>query len=53
MFFRGNERSSGSGLGLYILKNAVEKLGGRVYLYSVLYKGTTFKIELPPISEVE
>lgn len=49
MFFRGNERSSGSGLGLYILKNAVEKLGGRVHLYSVLYKGTTFKIELPPI----
>ena len=47
MFFRGNERSSGSGLGLYILKNAVEKLGGRVTLYSVLYKGTTFKIELP------
>ncbi|WP_017729846.1 PAS domain S-box protein [Nafulsella turpanensis] len=50
MFFRGNERSSGSGLGLYILKNAVEKLGGRVTLYSVMYKGTTFKIELPPIS---
>ncbi len=53
MFFRGNERSSGSGLGLYILKNAVEKLGGRVYLYSVLYKGTTFKIELPPIVNTE
>lgn len=50
MFFRGNERSSGSGLGLYILKNAVEKLGGRVALYSVLYKGTTFKIELPPLT---
>lgn len=51
MFFRGSERSSGSGLGLYILKNAVEKLGGRVTLYSVLYKGTTFKIELPPLSK--
>lgn len=51
MFFRGSERSSGSGLGLYILKNAVEKLGGRVTLYSVLYKGTTFKIELPTLSE--
>lgn len=49
MFFRGNERSSGSGLGLYMLKNAVEKLGGRVALYSVLYKGTTFKIELPSL----
>ena len=49
MFFRGNERSSGSGLGLYILKNAVDKLGGRLTLYSVMYKGTTFKIELPPL----
>ena len=52
MFFRGNERSSGSGLGLYILKNAVDKLGGRLTLYSVMYKGTTFKIELPPIPMV-
>lgn len=51
MFFRGNERSSGSGLGLYMLKNAVEKLGGRVTLYSVMYKGTTFKIELPTLSD--
>lgn len=50
MFFRGNERSGGSGLGLYMLKNAVEKLGGRVTLFSVLYKGTTFKIELPSLS---
>jgi PAS domain S-box-containing protein len=50
MFFRGNERSGGSGLGLYMLKNAVEKLGGRVTLYSVLYKGTTFKIELPSLT---
>ena len=50
MFFRGTERSKGPGLGLYILKNAVEKLGGRTTLYSVPYKGTTFKIELPSLS---
>ncbi|EMR04450.1 PAS domain S-box protein [Cesiribacter andamanensis] len=51
MFFRGTERSKGPGLGLYILKNAVEKLGGRITLYSIPYKGTTFKIELPSLSE--
>lgn len=50
MFFRGTERSKGPGLGLYILKNAVEKLGGRITLYSVPYKGTTFKIELPSLA---
>jgi PAS domain S-box-containing protein len=49
MFFRGTERSKGPGLGLYILKNAVEKLHGRITLFSVPYKGTTFKIELPPL----
>jgi PAS domain S-box-containing protein len=49
MFFRGTDRSKGPGLGLYILKNAVEKLGGRISLYSVPYKGTTFKIELPSL----
>jgi PAS domain S-box-containing protein len=51
MFFRGTERSKGPGLGLYILKNAVEKLGGRITLYSIPYKGTTFKIELPSYNE--
>lgn len=49
MFFRGTERSKGPGLGLYILKNAVEKLHGRITLYSVPYKGTTFKIEVPSL----
>ncbi|AHM58604.1 PAS domain-containing protein [Flammeovirgaceae bacterium 311] len=49
MFFRGTDRSKGPGLGLYILKNAVEKIGGRTTLYSVPYKGTTFKIELPSL----
>ncbi len=47
MFFRGTEQSMGSGLGLYILKNAVEKLKGKVILDSTLNKGTTFEIILP------
>lgn len=47
MFFRGNEISRGSGLGLYILKNAVDKLKGKITLKSKENVGTTFIIELP------
>ncbi len=47
MFFRGTEQSMGSGLGLYILKNAVEKIKGQILLDSTLNKGTTFEIILP------
>ncbi len=37
----------GTGLGLPIVKRAVESLGGRLTLYSELNKGTTFHIYLP------
>lgn len=47
MFFRGNEISRGSGLGLYILKNAVDKLNGKIILKSKENVGTIFTIELP------
>ncbi len=46
MFFRANDQVIGSGLGLYILKNAVEKLNGKVSLYSKVNEGTTFSIKL-------
>lgn len=47
MFYRGSESSQGSGLGLYIVKNAVNKLNGRVYVTSEEGVGTTFTIEIP------
>lgn len=47
MFFRGNSKSTGSGLGLYIVKNAVEKSGGRLELCSKEKVGSTFTIYLP------
>ncbi len=46
MFYRASDQSEGSGLGLYIVKNAVDKLGGKVKVESELGKGTTFKITL-------
>jgi PAS domain S-box-containing protein len=34
MFFRGTEKSDGSGLGLYIVKQTIEKLGGSIAVES-------------------
>jgi signal transduction histidine kinase len=45
MYFRGSEHSKGNGLGLYIVKKAIEKLGGKISLVSSLGKGTTFTLE--------
>ena len=47
MFYRASEQSGGSGLGLYIVKNAVEKLGGRVSVGSEPDLYTIFEIVLP------
>ncbi|HEY9006738.1 sensor histidine kinase [Ohtaekwangia sp.] len=47
MFYRANEDAQGSGLGLYILKESVAKLGGTVQATSVLGEGTVFTISLP------
>lgn len=47
MFFRATEMNEGAGLGLYIVKEAVEKLRGTIELESHVGKGTIFRIELP------
>ncbi len=47
MFYRATEQSDGSGIGLYIVKNAAEKLGGTISVHSETGVGTTFTIILP------
>jgi signal transduction histidine kinase len=47
MYFRGTEISSGSGLGLYLVKIGVEKLKGQISLESESLKGARFTIRLP------
>ncbi len=47
MFYRATTLSSGSGLGLYIVKEALEKLGGTVNVESEQDKGTKFIVEIP------
>lgn len=51
MFFRASDRSDGSGLGLYIVKNAVDRLGGTVEVQSEAGQGTRFRILLPNLIE--
>ncbi|MEN7546719.1 two-component regulator propeller domain-containing protein [Rapidithrix thailandica] len=47
MFFRGSELSKGNGLGLYVVKKAIDKLGGTVTVKSEVNKFTIFEIKLP------
>lgn len=47
MFFRGSHPTQGTGLGLYILKRAVERLDGQVSFVSEVNVGSTFTIHLP------
>lgn len=47
MFYRGTNSVSGSGLGLYIVKQAVDKLGGSVQMHSTPGVGTTFSAIVP------
>jgi PAS domain S-box-containing protein len=47
MFYRATEQSDGSGIGLYIVKNAVDKIGGQISVASLLSEGTRFTIILP------
>jgi signal transduction histidine kinase len=50
MFYRVSNKSVGSGLGLYIVKETVEKLSGAIKLKSELGKGTEFSIRLPNLA---
>jgi signal transduction histidine kinase len=47
MFFRATDRSEGAGLGLYIVKETVEKLNGTIKVNSTIGEGTNFYILIP------
>ena len=50
MFFRATSLSTGSGLGLYIVKETVEKLGGAIDVHSTPTSGSTFRLFIPNIA---
>lgn len=47
MFFRGTDTSQGNGLGLYLVKKAVDKLHGTIHVESQEKKFTAFSIIIP------
>lgn len=47
MFYRASSNGMGSGLGLYIVKEAVQKIGGTIVVSSEHGKGTEFVVEIP------
>jgi PAS domain S-box-containing protein len=47
MFYRASENSNGSGLGLYIVKETLEKINGRISFESKPMAGSKFVVELP------
>jgi len=47
MFFKTKESKEGSGLGLFVVKEALDKMNGTISLASERDKGTVFTITLP------
>lgn len=47
MFFTHGDKRLGTGIGLYIAKQAVQKLGGNISVTGELNKGTRFTFEIP------
>jgi signal transduction histidine kinase len=50
MFYRATSERSGSGLGLYIVKEMTERIGGTVALESQLGIGTKLRLTLPMLA---
>jgi PAS domain S-box-containing protein len=47
LFFRATTQSQGTGLGLFIVKDTIQKLKGTIEVTSSLGQGTTFTIRIP------
>lgn len=49
MFYRGNSKVSGSGLGLYIVQEALKKINGTISITSKVNVGTEIVLQIPNI----
>jgi signal transduction histidine kinase len=52
MFYRATSERSGSGLGLYIVKEMTERIGGTVRLESELGVGTSLRLTFPSLANL-
>jgi signal transduction histidine kinase/tetratricopeptide (TPR) repeat protein len=46
-YYRGTEKSRGGGLGLFLVKKAIDKLGGAIHVESTPHVGTKIVITIP------
>ena len=51
MFFRATESKDGAGLGLYIVREAVDMLKGTINIQSTFGEGTIFKMVIPNMTK--
>jgi signal transduction histidine kinase len=49
MFYRATDDGAGSGLGLYIVKETIDKLNGSMKIDSEVGRGTMVSMEIPPL----
>ncbi|MCE7063657.1 hybrid sensor histidine kinase/response regulator [Dyadobacter sp. CY326] len=49
MFYRAGATNSGSGIGLYIVHEAIAKLGGQIKVSSSIGEGSIFEVNIPSI----
>lgn len=47
MFYRGNQKSEGAGLGLFVVKEMLRELQGEITLESIVGVGTEFTVKVP------
>lgn len=47
LFFRATDQAQGTGLGLFIVKDAIERLQGTIDVRSTVGVGTSFQVRLP------
>jgi signal transduction histidine kinase len=50
MFYRATDDGAGSGLGLYIVKETMDKLRGQIRIESEIGKGTVVRLEIPEVA---
>jgi len=47
LFFRATDQSQGTGIGLFIVKDTIQRVNGTIEVDSVYGEGTTFRIRIP------
>jgi len=47
LFFRGTDQSQGAGIGLFIVRDTIQRVKGTIEVDSIYGEGTTFRIRIP------